>query len=322
MPTLKLTPEERIFTDNEGAISFPGTIGQGGIRMMRFRTGIRLFISDYRLHSDTVMDYVAFPGVFGFGFCLSGDISNQPTGFKHCDDIHSGQNALFHFQGDGMREAIGTRRVIRLNVMLEPELMQSLFQNAPDEVLPILQEVSHHPRRLFGSLTTAMRDTILQILNCPYQGLTRAFYLESKVLELVAYKLDQLGDKTLRTADRRGLTDEDLGRAEYAGQLMARELETPPCLSELAHRVGMCQNKLCRCFREVYGMTPFDYLRSKRLETAEQLLRLGQMNVTQVAFSVGYSSLSHFTKAFRQHTGLLPSQCRGKGGPADRNRGP
>jgi AraC-like DNA-binding protein len=90
---------------------------------------------------------------------------------------------------------------------------------------------------------------------------------------------------------------------------MTRDLETPPGLPELARQVGMCQSRLCRCFKEVYGMTPFDYLRNKRIEKAEQLLRRGELNVTQVALSVGYASISHFTKAFKQQTGMLPSQC-------------
>ena len=320
MQTIRITPEEKVFSDKENHILLPETIGRGGVRMLRLDSGIQLSLSDYRLNSSTVMEYTAFPGVFGFGFCLSGDILSQPAGFKSSDEIHAGQNALFYFDRGKMRETVSSKRVIRLNIMFEPNRLQCLFENAPEEILSVLNDLSSNPQRIFGSVTTAMRSAIRQVFDCPYSGLVREFYLESKVLELIAYKLNQFEGESSRILKLPGFKDEDLDRAAYAGQLMARDLESPPDLAELARRVGMCQSKLCRCFREVYGMSPFDYLRSKRLDTAEQYLRQGRMNVTQVAFSVGYSSLSHFSKAFKRHTGLLPRQCQGQRGFAGASR--
>ena len=314
MQTIRFIPGEKDFIDKERRIVLPEAIGRGGVQTMHFQAGLRLSLSDYQLNSATVMEYASFPGVFGFGFCLSGAISSRPAGFKSSDEIRAGQNALFSFDRGKVRETVGTKRVVRLNVMLEPERLASLMQNASEETLPILQAASGKPQRIFGPMTAAMRAVVRQILDCPYSGLVREFYLESKVLELLAYKLAQLEGEKTRNLKSAGFRDEDLDRAAYAGQLLARDLENPPGLEELARRVGMCQSKLCRCFRVVYGMTPFDYLRSKRLDTAEQYLRQGRMNVTQVAFSVGYSSLSHFSKAFKQHTGLLPRQYQGQRG--------
>jgi AraC-like DNA-binding protein len=70
----------------------------------------------------------------------------------------------------------------------------------------------------------------------------------------------------------------------------------------------MCRSKLFRCFRMVYGMTPFEYLRNRRLETAMDLLMDGRMNVAQAAYAVGFSCPSYFTKAFKKYFGHLPSK--------------
>ncbi|PIE48222.1 MAG: AraC family transcriptional regulator, partial [Gammaproteobacteria bacterium] len=79
--------------------------------------------------------------------------------------------------------------------------------------------------------------------------------------------------------------------------------------SELAANAGVCRSKLHKCFKQVYGLTPFDYARDKRLEKAKQMLRQGE-NVTQTAFQLGYSSPSHFAKAFKEHFGYLPLYCK------------
>jgi AraC-like DNA-binding protein len=61
---------------------------------------------------------------------------------------------------------------------------------------------------------------------------------------------------------------------------------------------------------QIYGTTPFDYLRDRRLEKAKIFLDEGNMDVTEVAYTVGYSSLSHFAKVFRQYFGTPPSNYR------------
>ncbi|MFP4567016.1 MAG: helix-turn-helix transcriptional regulator [Spirochaetaceae bacterium] len=58
-------------------------------------------------------------------------------------------------------------------------------------------------------------------------------------------------------------------------------------------------NKLKYGFREVFGTTVFGQLRNLRLEEARHLIEDGDHSVTEAAFAVGYSSLSHFARTFR-----------------------
>ncbi len=287
----------------------PMDIGKGSVHLLALSTGIRLSICDYQLHHPTQLIYNAFPRVFGFGFCLSGDIINKPSEFRDSGVIRPGQSAVFHFDGGDMQETVSTERVIRVDLILDPDQFQDIICNDTRLNFPSLQKVLTSPGRLFQPLIPAMQSALMQMLNCPYHGATRNFFMEGKALELVAYKLDQLGEKKNRNTATPPLDDELVDRTRYAGRLLTRDLENPPSISELAGNVGMCRSKLHFCFQQVYGTTPFEYLRLKRLETAQRLLHQG-MNVTQAAFAVGYSSLSHFTKAFKQYTGCLPSHYR------------
>ncbi|MDE1170750.1 MAG: AraC family transcriptional regulator [Verrucomicrobium sp.] len=88
--------------------------------------------------------------------------------------------------------------------------------------------------------------------------------------------------------------------------LLERDLENPPSLKMLADEVGCSPFYLSRIFSQHTGSSIPKYLRLKRVEKAGELLRSGEMNVTEAAMAVGYSSLSSFTKAFLEHFGCCP----------------
>ncbi|MCG8472272.1 MAG: AraC family transcriptional regulator [Desulfobacterales bacterium] len=94
-----------------------------------------------------------------------------------------------------------------------------------------------------------------------------------------------------------------------AREILTRRLEAPPTLDALARRTGMNHVKLNRGFKELYGTTVFGLLRELRLDKAKELLLSGEMNVTETSYSVGYSSLSYFSRIFKDHHGLSPGDC-------------
>ncbi len=92
--------------------------------------------------------------------------------------------------------------------------------------------------------------------------------------------------------------------------LLTHNLETPPSLSELAAAVGMSVSKLKMLFPKICGMPPYEYLRKIRMQRAMELLHQDGINVTEAAMAVGYSSISHFSKAFHREYTIYPSQIR------------
>ena len=80
--------------------------------------------------------------------------------------------------------------------------------------------------------------------------------------------------------------------------------------TELSKMVGVNRTTLSQCFRKVYGVTIFDFLRTFRLEESKRLLRAGNRSVTQVAYEVGYSQQKTFSREFKKYFGDTPSDSR------------
>ena len=76
----------------------------------------------------------------------------------------------------------------------------------------------------------------------------------------------------------------------------------------LCHEVGISRAQLHRKMREMTGLSTSEFIRNIRLEQAARLLKEQKVNVTQVAYIVGFSNLAHFSTVFRKHFGVSPSE--------------
>ncbi len=139
-----------------------------------------------------------------------------------------------------------------------------------------------------------------------FTGLTKKIYLESKCLELIALKIEQLTnlEKNYKTAIV--LKRDDIARIHYAKEILTQNLDNPPSLLDLARKVGLNDYKLKLGFRQVLGTTAFGYLQQQRMEKARQLLLESKMSVKQIARTVGYANQSRFAAAFRKQFGMNP----------------
>ena len=94
-----------------------------------------------------------------------------------------------------------------------------------------------------------------------------------------------------------------------------------PTIERLAPRLGMSIRTLQRRLRD-WGHSFEDIVDTTRREIAMDRLARGTRSITEIAFLLGYSDLSHFTRAFRRWTGVTPSEFarggrKGIGGGAE-----
>ncbi|AVT35145.1 helix-turn-helix transcriptional regulator [Plantactinospora sp. BB1] len=102
----------------------------------------------------------------------------------------------------------------------------------------------------------------------------------------------------------------DLVRLRRVRDRIDREYAQPLDVEALARGVNMSAGHLSRQFRAAYGESPYSYLMTRRIERAMALLRRGDLNVTEVCFAVGCSSLGTFSTRFTELVGVPPSTYR------------
>ncbi len=102
----------------------------------------------------------------------------------------------------------------------------------------------------------------------------------------------------------------DLALLRRVRDRMDREFALPLNVDSLAADVHMSSGHLSRSFKTAYGESPYSYLMTRRIERAMALFRRGDLSVTDVCFTVGFSSLGTFSTRFTELVGMPPSTYR------------
>ena len=86
---------------------------------------------------------------------------------------------------------------------------------------------------------------------------------------------------------------------------------TRPITSKtLCQEFACSRSHLSHTFNQAMGITLKEYLNVLRIEGAKQLLHSSELNITEIAFSIGFSDGNYFTNVFKKHTGISPSAYR------------
>lgn len=175
---------------------------------------------------------------------------------------------------------------------LDPQLRAAVFPRKESPIVSVARPMSVDQHNVVASL-----------LQPPVAKSAQSLWYQSKALELMAHFLFTPKDPELFCMRQKRVTRD---RVERAKELLARNLAQPPTLEALGREVGCSPFYLSRSFSREVGLTIPQYLRKLRMERAAELLRMGHHNVTEAATEVGYSSLSHFSKAFCETIGCCP----------------
>ena len=92
----------------------------------------------------------------------------------------------------------------------------------------------------------------------------------------------------------------------------------PLSVADMATAAGLSAAPFSRQFNATFGESPHQYLLTRRLERAAELLRTTDWSIATVCFAVGAESVGSFTASFHRIYGLSPSSYRRRWPPAAR----
>lgn len=144
---------------------------------------------------------------------------------------------------------------------------------------------------------TSFKDTKLQEL-----------YIESKLLDLAYISINSIKDE--ESANNIHLSKQDIESLIKAKKILLENMVNPPSLKDLAYKSAINEFKLKKGFKQIFGNTVFGYLQEYRLNEAKKLLKTNELNIGEVASMVGYKSISHFSKIFKEHFKIAPIEIK------------
>ena len=303
-------------TSHETVVTLSEKIGAGYRLEIYLCPGLKLYLERYTLHermTASLMTADYYP--LGISVCLSGKINWRPFARMPQPSYmtNAGKMYLSISESDtdnGIIDCRPNEPVVMVSLLIEPDRF-GRFIGTPEVVNTFLQatentscDFHYFENDICPSVELAAR----QLLYCGLKGVSRRLYLLAKTIELIALTTQKM---TIYESDVKNsiplLSLHERQQIHKAGDILKQNYASPPNLPHLARLVGLNQTKLKKGFKSIFKTCISGYILKHRMEQGKRLLENGNMNVSEVAYRVGYSERSHFTRAFVREFKCPPS---------------
>lgn len=155
-------------------------------------------------------------------------------------------------------------------------------------------------------ITKSMEKLANSILNCNMSSPAAQIFFEAKAKEWLSITLDaylnKVKTKQISKSDEKAIENV----ANYINDHYALDIS-----QELLEKIAMMSGtKLKSVFKQKYQMSITEYSQRKRMNIAETLLSTTELEIRDIAKSVGYTSHSRFTTLFKKYKGIYPREVK------------
>lgn len=290
-------------------VRMAGDAGEGVMRFFEVLPGVRLSFNDFHME-ECESGFAVSDEVLCVDYCFEGRmeqlLSDGTCSYVAAGDLkvddrtrHVGRFVmpLAHYHGITVSfEVKRAQRSIERALGGFPVDLRALRRRFCASGDPAIMRGVSGAERIFSDLCAAPSEV-------------RAACFKLKVLELLL--LLETTDASPALNERRPYFHRSqVEKVKAARDSMVADLSAGFSARETAERVGLPLTAFKACFKGVYGMPPFAYLRARRMERAAQLLRDTGLRVADIGLMVGYDSPSKFTAAFKDVIGQTPTAYR------------
>ncbi|MDN9010669.1 AraC family transcriptional regulator [Brevibacillus laterosporus] len=278
----------------------PSHLGKGHFSCIQLRDGMELHMSDMILYENLSFDVgIRYPHLeLAFTLDGGGYFSVDGQNKEIVTEAGSAQLVYLHdirFHAEQIKE----RPIVHMELRMDARLWGSLFPN-------IMPGNNQSFLYLQDMIRPKMQVLLQQLRNCSYSGSAKRLYMEGKTLELLALFIYEM--EMGQVKGRSSLKKDDIDPIYLARDILVKMLGQPPSLLALSKLIQLNDYKLKIGFKEVFGMTVFEFVRQQRMEKARMLLENNKISVSEASSLVGYHNFSHFASLFRKTYGVNPSE--------------
>jgi AraC family transcriptional regulator len=236
-------------------------------------------------------------------FCVSGNVyckqkqtecdSCKLSGTYNCSDKVDSIDVLsFSFSPSYLQQFA---KANKNNQTLSEDVIAFKHKNSFSKILPLCSKT---------------RMVIEALLNHTFTDSSANIFVNAQMQMLLLYSMDcMLGEKEQTTFTCKFLENpEDREKIIKARTILLQHIGEPITIKALSRKVAINECYLKKGFKEIFGTTIFDFYQSQRMEHAKYLLYEKGLSVTEVSMLLGYSSISHFSTAFKKQTGIKPCE--------------
>ena len=290
----------------------------GHIRYIGFEKGISLFEFDIKFFEDVTLKIEKSDhNPIQFLYCLSGELEHK---FQTDNAYHK----IGEFQSIITSRKINDHSYYRFkkNINTQLNIIQVVrvkflkkrfnkFSNLNKDLYQVFLDTDHERNfAYYDVVNLKMADWVKKLKSTKNTSIVKVLKLEGLVYQILFNHINE-HDKVLKDKyPETSLTKKELKTVKQLGNKIVKHASKDYSLKQLALETGLSQAKLQEGFKLIYGRTVTDYIRHIRLETARDLIKNSDLNISEVVYTIGFSSRSYFSKIFKEKYDISPSKFK------------
>ncbi|WP_405608096.1 helix-turn-helix transcriptional regulator [Polaribacter sp. Asnod1-A03] len=304
---------------NESSLRINNEFATGLIRFIPFDWGVNLLDFELKLHKEFILK-------------IKADEEYNPIRFlypslghlKHRFGVQNEEKTIDQFQSLIFTNKTGGYNYISFpkNESIDINVIQitrrhflkkrtTNVSTLSEKLYDVFMDTDHENRfSNYGTLNLKMADLIRDLKKVKGKGMLRILKIEAKVYEILSHHIQQhnriLDGKEIPNA----IDKTELKIIRKIGNNILKNPAKEYSLEQISEKYGLTQAKLQEGFKFLYKRTVTEYIRHVRLESARNMLKNTDLNISQVVYSVGFSSRSYFSKIFKEKYDITPNQFK------------
>lgn len=304
---------------SENILNINNEFAIGTIRFIPFDWGVNLLEFQLKLHKEIVFKIKSHKDFSPIRFMFSslGNFTHK-FGIDHKESKVKQFQSLIFTNKDGGYNYIHFPKDEQIDINIIQIIRKSFLKKRTTNVSSLnkkLYEVfvdTDHENRFanYGTLNLKMADLIKKLRNIKGKGMLRILKIEAKVYEILSMHLQQHNRLLAGVPLPISLDKTELKMVRKVGNSILKNVAKDYSLEQLSINSGLTQAKLQDGFKFLYNRTVTEYIRHVRLESARDLLKTTDLNISQIVYTIGFSSRSYFSKIFKEKYNITPNQFK------------
>jgi AraC-like DNA-binding protein len=291
----------------------------GSIRFINFEWGVGLLTYDITFHQDTILvtDTSSYNPIH-FIYCLEGCCSHR-FGSESIDNmkrLEQFQSVIITNKEGGHNHSYfpkNTKLAINIVQITRKQYLKKKLngvESLNEKLHEVFMDTDHENRfSYYGSYNLKLANKINAFRNIPSKnGIIRIMQMEGMVYGILAMHISQHDKDSKNLFPKTSLLKRELKIIRNLAKKIAANFSVNYSVEALSKESGLSQAKLQEGFKLLYSRTVTEYIRHIRLEAARNFISTTDMNISQVVYTIGFSSRSYFSKIFKGKFGLSPSE--------------
>ncbi|WP_455169718.1 BLUF domain-containing protein [Aegicerativicinus sediminis] len=184
----------------------------------------------------------------------------------------------------------------------------SYFRNVLLDVFKSIDLKSNY--RHVGKMMLSQADLVRDIVSNKPDEVVGRLYMESSILNLLSQQIGAHDTSKNDISYKSPIRKKETLKVLEIGNFISKNISNDVTISRLQREFGLSPNKLQSGFKHVFGKSVHSFITDTRMEHARMLIETTDLSISEIAYSIGLSSRSNFSKLFFKRFGHLPSEYK------------